>query len=416
MPQKTYIYAGWLIDGTTMPVQKNVWICISGGLIESIHPAQANVFFEGNPEAICLDLSEFTVMPCLIDCHVHLFMSGTDDIAVRKLQLDADYNKLESVIATHIDHHIACGVGAVRDGGDNKGLSLQYKHERVINSAASSKNFHLKVAGKAWHQAGRYGKLIGTSPNDGETLAEAIDRQIRGDESDCPDHIKVVNSGVNSLICFGKETLPQFSLEDLRSAVIAASARNLKVMVHANGRLPVQIAVEAGCHSIEHGFFMEFENLARMRDKQTFWTPTMFTMRAYACTLKPFSREADTAQRNLDHQLEQLQKARELGVLAVLGTDAGSLGVHHGHAVREELRLFLEAGYTISEAVHGATQAAAALLGIPDRGTITPGMPPFWIAVKGSPSSLPDSLERVFTENTLKKRMREPSCLQKIRS
>ncbi|MBI5593466.1 MAG: amidohydrolase family protein [Deltaproteobacteria bacterium] len=404
MLNKSCIHAGWLIDGSGGPVQKDVRIHIRQNSIQSIEPAPKTA--AKNPSSF-LDLSEYTLLPSLVDCHVHLFMSGTDDIAARKRQLEAGYDELKTVIADHIARHLSSGVGAVRDGGDSKGLVQRYQQEYLGSDGrentciradqARHMNIHVKVAGKAWHQCGRYGKLIGRSPAPGETLAEAICREACLPGYSRPDHVKIVNSGVNSLLCFGKETLPQFSLEELTQVVYEAGRRELKVMVHANGRLPVQIAIEAGCHSIEHGFFMGVENLARMRDRQTIWVPTAFTMRAFAVHLAPSSREADTARRNLHHQMEQLRLARELGVPVALGTDAGSLGVHHGISVGEELRLLLEAGYTLPEAVQCATKTGAGLLGITDRGILIPGMPASWIAVKGSPSSgLPDGLDRAI--------------------
>ena len=398
------IHAGWLIDGSGGPIHKDVLIHIQHHTIQSIEPAlKASC---KNPSSF-FDFSQYTLLPRLVDCHVHLFMSGTDDIVARKRQLEAGYDALKPVISEHIRRHVSSGVGAVRDGGDGKGLVQQYqqaclglsgegKAPPTRTGSTCNTGIHVKVAGKAWHQCGRYGKLIGRSPAPGETLAEAIRREAGQSEYTRPDHIKVVNSGVNSLICFGKETLPQFSLEELAQAVGEARRRQLKVMVHANGRLPVQFAIEAGCHSIEHGFFMGAENLARMRDRQTLWVPTAFTMRAYAAHLTPSSREADTAQRNLTHQMDQLRMARDLGVPVALGTDAGSLGVDHGISVSEEVRILLEAGYTIAEAVQCATKTGAGLLGITDMGTLTPGMPASWIAVKGNPSDLPDSLDRVF--------------------
>jgi imidazolonepropionase-like amidohydrolase len=78
-----------------------------------------------------------------------------------------------------------------------------------------------------------------------------------------------------------------------------------------------------------------------------------------------------------------------------LGSDAGSLGVHHGISLREELGILLEAGFTIPEAVRSATQIGAELLGVTDMGTLTPGMPAEWIAVLGSSSALPRSLEHI---------------------
>ena len=411
MLKTSCIHAGWLIDGTSGPIQKDVRIHIQQHTIQSIEPApklacQHPSFFLASS---FLDLSEYTLLPSLVDCHVHLFMSGTDDIVARKRQLEAGYDELKTVISEHIARHLSSGVGAVRDGGDGKGLVQRYQQEcsrlndvgkqPISTGSTRHTGVHVKVAGKAWHQNGRYGKLIGRSPLPGETLAEAISREACLLGYNRPDHIKVVNSGVNSLLCFGKETLPQFSLEELTQAVAEAGRRQLKIMVHANGRLPVHIAIEAGCHSIEHGYFMGAENLARMRDSQTVWVPTAFTMQAYAAHLAPSSREADTAQRNLTHQMDQLRMARELGVPVALGTDAGSLGVHHGTAVREEFGLLLEAGYTIPEAVQCATKTGAELLGITNMGSLTPGMSASWIAVKGSPSDLPDGLNHVIVSS-----------------
>ncbi len=403
MSNTSCVHAGWLIDGTGGPIQKDVRLRIRHHILRSIEPAMREAC---EPSASVADLSGYTLLPALVDCHVHLFMSGTDDIAARKRQLEAGYCELKTVISAHIARHLACGVGAIRDGGDGKGLVQRYLRNRprlkdgritpsIRSDQADRPGIHIKVAGKAWHQCGRYGKLIGRSPALGETLDQAMCREAAQPGYTRPDHVKIVNSGVNSLLCFGKETHPQFSLEELTRVVRNASPRNLKVMVHANGKLPVQIAVEAGCHSIEHGFFMGAENLARMRDRQTVWVPTAFTMRAYADHLAPSSREAGTARRNLDHQLDQIRTAREMGVPVALGTDAGSPGVHHGDSVREELRILLEAGYTLAEAVHCATETGARLLGIGDMGVLSPGMPAVWIAVKGGPLDLPDSLGRV---------------------
>ena len=92
------------------------------------------------------------------------------------------------------------------------------------------------------------------------------------------DHIKIVNSGLNSFAEFGKETLPQFDVEELKKLMSAAKEHNLETMVHANGRRPFQTAVAAGCDSIEHGFFMGNDNLKTMADEAIFWVPTAETM------------------------------------------------------------------------------------------------------------------------------------------
>ena len=118
--------------------------------------------------------------------------------------------------------------------------------------------------------------MIGKSPGASEKLGQCICKQVR-----CIDHIKIVNSGLNSLVRFGNETPPQFDVMELKEAVKIGKRFGRKTMVHANGKKPVEVALKAGCHSIEHGFFMGQENLKRMAEKQIFWVPTAVTMKAY---------------------------------------------------------------------------------------------------------------------------------------
>ena len=230
--------------------------------------------------------------------------------------------------------------------------------------------------------------MIGRAVPDGIPLARAI----AADTEPC-DHIKVVNSGLNSLTEYGRRTAPQFDLEELRAAVQAAADRGLEVMVHANGEEPVRIAVLAGCRSIEHGFFMGRDNLARMAERGTVWVPTAVTMQAYAGRLSRCGRDPDAARRTLDHQIEQLARARELGVTVAVGTDAGTPGVDHGSAVRAEMQCLVLAGYRVEEAVRCATVNAAGLMGT-DAPLLQPSRLATLVVVPGPPSELPDSLRQ----------------------
>jgi len=332
------------------------------------------------------DLKSCTLVPGFVDAHVHLALSGTEDAGEREAQRKASLESSSTRIRDHLKEHIRHGVVAVRDGGDKDGHALVYKH-RVL--AKSPSPVAVKAAGQGWHASGRYGNLIGGSPQTGETLAQALAR--RGAEN---DFVKIVNSGLNSLTCFGAETASQFALEALVEAVKKAHGLGKKVMVHANGRIPVGWAVEAGCDSIEHGFFMGRENLEKMAERQTVWIPTVFTMAAYAEKLAGRSRESEVAKRNLDHQLDQIRLARRLGVPVGVGTDSGSLGVHHGQAFCKELQLLLTAGFTLEEAVQSATARGAALLGVEDHtGMLAPGKPATFVAVRGGPERLMEGLK-----------------------
>jgi imidazolonepropionase-like amidohydrolase len=382
------IFAGWLIDGSGGPIQNNILIQIKDGLIGSMETASPiKISGLDRRDSKILDLSYCTVMPGMIDCHVHLSMSGTEDQTVRQNQLKASYGEIEDTMSAHLCQHLAHGVVAVRDGGDKNGHALLYKQKHMD---AKKTSILLHTAGWAWHREGRYGGWFGRALSPSDSLAEAI----TNDKNDI-DHIKVVNSGINSLKQFGLETRPQFQLSEMEDAVRAAKRRGLPVMVHANGYLPVRIALDSGCRSVEHGFFMGRENLEKMAGRAITWVPTAGTMKAYADSSRPGTPESEISRKTLDHQLEQISEAERLKVTIALGTDAGSPGVHHGRGTIEGLKLFLASGLSIPATVKCATFNAAKLLGLDRLGLLAPGMEATLIALKGKPDRLPESLNDI---------------------
>lgn len=381
------IRAGWLIDGSGGPVLKDVLLEFKDERIFAIHPSIPSQTETGD----IIDHRDCTLIPGLIDSHVHLFMSGTEDIEVRKHQLEAEFGEARGVISIHLKQYLSFGVVGVRDGGDHFAHALRFKLEKARENPLP---IILHAAGRAWHKAGRYGRLIGRPTAGNETLAEGIVQNSHG-----IDHVKIVNSGINSLIRFGKETQPQFGLGELKDAVKAAKQIGLPVMVHSNGRIPTQIAVVAGCQSIEHGFFMGKENMERMRDENLVWIPTACTMKVFADQMREGSLisgiSRDVSQKTLDHQMEQIQYARWIGLPIAVGTDSGSMGVHHGRSIIDELSLLIDAGFAIEEAICCAARTGARLLGIDDLGWIAPGKSATFAVVRGNPSQLPQSLKRI---------------------
>ena len=380
---------GWLIDGTGNPAVENRVILINDGHIQNIVGAEQPL----PPQVVIVDASDCTVIPTLVDSHVHLVMSGSTDTSIRQTQLQSTYAERRHIIDRHLRQHLACGVLAVRDGGDHHGDTLRYKWDTADNDAKMVK---IASPGRAHHALGRYGKLIGVPVESGLRLAQSafnIDPRR--------DHLKLVNSGLNSLTQFGVETPAQFEPHDLTETVSLAHQHGQPVMVHANGTRPVKMAVEAGCDSIEHGFFMGKENMLRMMDNGVVWVPTAVTMKAYEDYLKTQGHRsdpsfADVSRRNLEHQLEQIRIARELGVTIALGTDAGSPGVHHGEAVKEELRLFILAGFSIEAAIQCASHNGASLMKLTDRGVLAPGMRADFLVLKGSVQQVTDALDKNF--------------------
>jgi imidazolonepropionase-like amidohydrolase len=381
--------AGWLIDGAGGPVRRMTRIEVIEGFIGGIEDAPAPegcAAGAGHTGGPILDFSQCTLLPGLVDSHVHLAMAGSADEALRVRLRQASADVVCQTIQENLRELLRCGVVAVRDAGGARGSALRFAKGLQHRSGPAVR---VCAAGRGWHRQGRYGRFIGRPADEGLGLGPSILK----DDSPC-DVVKIVNSGVNSLTEFGRRTAPQFSLAEMAAAVKACRKKGLPVMVHANGEEPVRIAVAAGCTSVEHGYFMGADNLERMAEMGTVWVPTVVPMQAYARQPEPAGRGAQVARRTVDHQLEQIWRARGLHVTMALGTDSGSPGVEHGVAVIEEMKLLMAAGFTLSETVRCAALNGARLTG-GDSGLLEEGRPATFVVVPGTPSDLPDSLSRV---------------------
>jgi len=384
MEELTGIRAEWLIDGRGGPVRSRVRLKIHKGVIVSI-----GCWAEPDPVPGELLLSRRTVLPALVDSHLHLFMSADVDPGRRSRQLEAAYPDLLPVMSANAGRLVRSGVLAVRDGGDHGAFSLRFREEKGPEPPL------IRSPGRAWRARGRYGRLIGRPPEGG--LGEAVRERLGRADAPAPDHLKLVNSGLNSLTGFGRLTPAQFGPEELKAGVAAAHEAGRPVMVHANGPGPAEAALLAGCDSVEHGFFMGRPVLELMARLGAVWVPTAGTMAAYASLLDPSRPEAGVARRTLDLQLSQLSLARELGVKAACGTDAGSPGVVHGPSLAGEMALFMAAGYSLPEAVAAASSVGARLLGLEDElGSLAAGRPATFLVFASSPEDLAREPEKLL--------------------
>lgn len=381
--QTSYIRAGWLIDGTGNTIQKDVLLTVKHGRITAI----CSSLRDDQPDSsLIVDFSHCTLIPPLVDCHVHLALSPVQDQQMRKKQLNTPFGQRKAGIKKHLSLLLRHGVVAVRDGGDQHGHACLYKSQ--VAEGKKPPHFpQLKVTSSGLYAKGCYGAALGKAVPERSFLSEAASQTVPP-----MDHVKLFNSGVNSLSQFGKESASQFTLEEITALTSSLEEKKLPLMVHANGTQPVANAVEGGCRSIEHGFFMGEENLQRMADLQTFWVPT-------ACTMKTLQHlqvgDSNVTMQTLDSQLEQLAKARQYGVPVAIGTDAGSVGIEFGVSVTEEIQLLEEAGYSLAEAIECATTKGADLLNIELSSPLIKTKPASFLAVKGSPRQLLSRLSSI---------------------
>jgi imidazolonepropionase-like amidohydrolase len=174
-----------------------------------------------------------------------------------------------------------------------------------------------------------------------------------------------------------------FSLPEMQALVTESHALGRRVMCHALGGPGLRTALEAGVDSIEHGCYLDAEPMlmAKMAAQGTFFVPTLTVYVYHRESASPHVRARAVAL--YPHHVASVQRALELGVPIVAGTDAGG----HGHPKNAlELKYLVEAGLTPMQALRSATQWAAQCLGLErDLGTIEQGRLADLVVVNGNP-------------------------------
>lgn len=358
----TLIYCGLLWDGLSAEAGGPFLLSVQNGLIKAIAPAPPEPF----PGA--LDLSAFTVMPALIDAHVHLAFPEAEG----------------STPAGNAASYPAAGVAAVRDAGAALFFEPPPPPPLVVST------------GQAISKAGYYGANLGL-PVTGLIEAEGMVDYLA---SRGVSQIKVIASGIFSFTTYGEVGQAPFHAAELGVITARARLHNLPVMAHASGDEAVKRCLRAGVHSIEHGYFLSAESLRFMAETGTYWVPTLSPVAArlsdpsLCAALPPPGREV--VRRSLERHREMVALADSLGVRLAAGTDAGAPGVPHGRALTEEIRLLASCSLSPARALRAATATAAAVLGLDsEMGQVLPGRRPFLLAAGGNPLADLSALNRI---------------------
>jgi imidazolonepropionase-like amidohydrolase len=380
------IYAGKLIDGNGGKIRDNVSIVIDGNSIKAIEDGFINPAGDK-----VIDLRDHTVMPGLMDMHVHL--DGEYDRSSflgRFTRNEADY-ALNA--AYYANKTLMAGFTTVRNLGDNFNSTIALRKAIESGKATGPRVYS---AGKSLATTGGHADptngfrhdLMGTPGPEAGVIngsAEAWEA-VRQRYKDGADLIKLtVTGGVLSVAKSGDN--PQFSDEELQAVMAAAKDYNFHVAVHAHGAEGMKRALRAGAKTVEHGTYMDSEAMKLMKRNQAFFVPTITAgkwvgekakedgyypelVRPKAAAIGPLIQQT-------------FSKAYKEGVPIVFGTDAGVFP--HGLNGRE-FGYMVEAGMPPMEAIVSATKIAAELLKVDDKlGTINVGKLADIVAVKGNP-------------------------------
>jgi imidazolonepropionase-like amidohydrolase len=244
---------------------------------------------------------------------------------------------------------------------------------------------YLDSPGAAIHHAGRYGGFMGAPLESFPSPRACVEARVDAGA----DRIKLIPTGIINFKQGAVTTEPQMTTAEIMALVAAAKDFGRQTFAHASGDAGIDRVIEGGVDSVEHGFFIRDDQLARMRDRQIAWVPTFAPVQEqvdHADLMGWDARVVANLRRILEQHAASLVRAHAMGVLVIAGSDAGSVGVAHGFGLLRELELMERAGLPPLAVVNAATGVPASRLGFKDDfGRIAPGARSRFILTRHSP-------------------------------
>jgi len=378
------IHAGALLDGVSPGARTNVSILIKDDRITAIQPG-----FVEEAGAEIVDLSQATVMPGFIDCHIHIsaMLPGQGNAVeydVTHTPIDAALNGAKFGRALLLQ-----GFTSARDvGGGDETVALKRAFEAgtlpgprlwVSLEPLGPTGGHADPANGFDPALSRPGWSNGTVDSPEEGRMRVREHRRRG-----ADLIKMMPSG--GIASVGDDPHRMLMADDeMKSVVETAHGLGMKVAAHIYPADAIKHAVMAGVDSVEHGSFADAEAYQLMKQHGTWLVPTLtvYDLFYQAALHHPDSLPPGTAAKELANDqlpIQNFPNALKAGVKVAYGTDIGE-GDH-----AREFALMTSAGMPPAEALFAATRNAADLIGASDRiGSIQPGRFADIVAVAGDP-------------------------------
>jgi imidazolonepropionase-like amidohydrolase len=394
--QRTIIHCGYLIDGKANDAQAQMTIVVERDKIISVSKG----FTPKTIDDTLIDLSKKTVMPGLIDMHVHLENETSKDQPLQRFTLnEADIAFRSTVFARKT---LLAGFTTVRDLGGtgvNTALRNAINQGLVIGPRIFSAGKSIATTGGHADPTNAYRKdLIGDpGPKEGVINSpEDARKAVRQRYKDGADLIKITaTGGVTSLSKDGSG--PQFTDEELKAIIETAKDYGMHTAAHAHGAIGMKRAVLAGITTIEHGTLMTEEIMDLMKQKGTYFVPTITAGKFVAEQAKipgyyhPLVVPKAAA---IGPQIQlTYAKAYKRGVKIAFGTDAGVY--FHGNNA-QEFASMVEGGMPAMEAIKCATAVNATILEMGDKlGTLEPGKLADIVATEENPLQNIRAMEKV---------------------
>lgn len=371
---------GHVWDGLSSEPRPADVVCEEGVVRELIQPGTARA----SRDDLEVDVGGCTVLPGLVDAHVHLVWDGSTDPVAHVAE---DGEQLTTVrAAEHARRYLPAGITTVRDLGGNWDVA--------ITLARAVDRGHLDgptivAAGQTVIMTGGHDPFWGIQC-DGP---DAVVRGVRGQVAKGADVIKTAATGGVYGQAHGEEVgASELTFEELAALAGEAHRRGRRVAAHALGEEGVRNAVRAGIDTIEHGVFLAEDVVADMVRQGTVLCPTVEVYRRMADGQAP-GYAVQKAREVVEAHRRSVAMAVEAGVPVIAGTDAGAPGMAHPSLV-DEITALQDYGLSPLQALRAATSGAADALGLPAAGRIRPGSPADLLLVDGDPFTDPGLLRQ----------------------
>jgi imidazolonepropionase-like amidohydrolase len=369
-----------IVDGAGAAPQPDQWVLIENGRIAALGPEPAGASLSGHGRLHEIDGAGHSLLPGLINCHVHLCHDGSADL---HRQAHDDTIPIATLrAAKNLAVALNSGVTTVRDCGAADGIAIDLARAVADGSITGPR---ILAAGRVITMTGGHGYFIGRE-SDGP---DAVRRATRAELKAGAHFIKAMATG--GVLTPGVE--PDHSgldEDELRSVVRTAHNAGRRVASHAIGGQGIKNALRAGVDSIEHGFHLDDEALELALGNGAFLVPTLVAIESITANAgQPGMRDwvIRKAQTESGAHRAAFGAALAAGVNIAAGTDAGTPFNPHGDLARE-MGLMVDYGMTPMQAIVAATASAARNLGIQDDvGTIGVGKQADVILVAGDPAA-----------------------------
>jgi imidazolonepropionase-like amidohydrolase len=391
------IHAGKLIDGTGTAPRSQVTILVHDQRIVSVTPG-----FTAPAGAEVIDLSAATVLPGLIDTHVHITSQFDGGDPVREMVTETDLSAAYKTPA-YARATLEGGFTTVRDVGGSTDLVVAMKRAIASGEIAGPRMW---VAGSPLSPTGGHGDAHSgldpalSQPQWNEPLVDGADsaiRIVRDHRRRGVDLIKIMPSG-GVLSVNDDPNLQLMSDAEIKAVVDTAHALGMKVAAHIHGRGAIEHALALGVDSVEHGSYAGPESYPLFKSHGAYLVPTLLIAQRVVEIAKthPEQLPPSSAAKALEvgpRLQKNLGDAYKAGVKIAFGTDQ-SLVPHGKNA--GEFKLMVAAGVSPADAILAATRNAADLIGdSADIGSVAPGRYADIIAVTGDPLADVSLLEHV---------------------